>query len=115
MDYILNQLSELNLFKEKNLVDLIPYKKKIDETLDYIKIQIDRTINSSNEFTIKMVNDCEQRLKSLIQLYDDRLQDTRVENAHYSIGLEKKSEELSRLIKNVYEVKADIYKKLKDE
>ena len=115
IDYTLTQLSEFNLFKEKNILDLVPYKKKIDETLDYIKIQIDHTINSSNQFTIKMVDDCEQRLKSLIQLYDDRLQDARVENAHYSVGLEKKSEELSRLIKNVYEIKADIYKKLKDE
>lgn len=54
-------------------------------------------------------------MRSLVQLYDDRLQDTRVENANYSIGLQKKSEELSRLIDNVYEIKKDIYKKLKDE
>ena len=35
-------------------------------------------------------------MKSLIQLYDDRLQDTRVENAHYAVGLEKK---IRRIIK----------------
>jgi hypothetical protein len=115
MDYVLDQISELNAFKERSTLDLAPYKKKIDENLEFIKLQVSHIINASNEFTIKRVNDSEQRMKSLIQLYDDRLQDTRVENAHYSIGLEKKSEDLSRLIKNVYEVKADIYKKLKDE
>ena len=94
MDYVLNQINDFNDFKERKVLDLAPYKKKIEETLEYIKLQIDHIISSSNQFTIKSVNDCEQRMKSLIQLYDDRLQDTRVENAHYSIGLQKKSEVL---------------------
>ena len=115
MDYVLDQISDLNSFKERSSLDLLPYKKKIDESLEYIKVQVNHIINTSNEFTIKSINDSEQRMRSLIHLYDDRLQDTRVENAHYSIGLEKKSEDLSRLIKNVYEIKADIYKKVKDE
>ena len=92
MDYVLSEISDLNTFKEKGILDLAPYKKKIDENLEYIKLQVDHIINSSNKFTIKQINDCEERLKSLIHLYDDRLQDTRVENAHYAIGLEKKSE-----------------------
>ena len=115
MDYTLSQISEFNIFKEKNIHDLIPYKKKMDETLENIKYQMNHIINLANEFAIKKIEDSENRLKSMIQLYDDRLQDTRVENAHYSIGLEKKSEELSRLIKNVYEIKADIFKRVKDE
>ena len=115
MDYVLKQISELNLFKEKSYLDLGPYKKKIDDSLEFVKIQVNHIIGSANEFTIKSVNDAEQRMRSLVQLYDDRLQDTRVENANYSVGLQKKSEELSRLIENVYEIKKDIYKKLKDE
>ena len=115
MDYVLKQISDLILFKEKSTLDLGPYKKKIDDTLEFVKIQVNHIIGSANEFTIKSVNDAEQRMRSLVQLYDDRLQDTRVENANYSIGLQKKSEELSRLIDNVYEIKKDIYKKLKDE
>ena len=115
MDYTLSQISEFNIFKEKNIHDLIPYKKKMDETLENIKYQMNHIINLANEFAIKKIDDSEKRLKSMIQLYDDRLQDTRVENAHYSIGLEKKSEELARLIKNVYEIKADIFKRVKDE
>ena len=115
MDYVLDQISDLNSFKERSSLDLLPYKKKIDENLEYIKVQVNHIINTSNEFTIKKVNDCEERMKSLIHLYDDRLQDTRVENAHYSIGLEKRSDDLSRLIKNMYEIKTDIYKKVKEE
>ena len=115
MDFVLKNISDLNLFKEKNLHDLGPYKKKIDESLEFMKLQVNHIVGAANEFTIKSVNDAEQRMRSLIQLYDDRLQDTRVENANYSIGLEKKSEQLSRLIDNMYEVKKDIYKKLNDE
>ena len=115
MDYVLKQISDLNLFKEKSFLDLGPYKKKIDDSLEFVKIQYNHIIGSANEFTIKCVNDAEQRMRSLVQLYDDRLQDTRVENANYSIGLQKKSEELSILIDNVHQIKKDIYKKLKDE
>ena len=115
MDYVLNQIDDLNAFKERNVLDLVPYKKKIEETLEYIKLQIDHIISSCNQFTIKSVNDCEQRMKSLIQLYDDRLQDTRVENAHYSVGLQKKSEELSSLIKDMYEIKIDLNQKFKEQ
>ena len=115
IDYVLKHISDLNQFKEKSIFDLTPYKKKLDESIDFIKFQINNIVSSANEFTVRTVNESEKRVKSLIQLYDDRLQDTRVENAHYSIGLEKKSEELSRLIKNVYEVKDDVYKKLNSE
>ena len=40
MDYVLNQISELNAFKEKSSLDLAPYKKKIDENLEFIKLQV---------------------------------------------------------------------------
>ena len=94
IDYVLKHISDLNQFKEKSIFDLTPYKKKLDENIDFIKFQINNIVSSANEFTVRTVNESEKRVKSLIQLYDDRLQDTRVENAHYSIGLEKKSEEL---------------------
>ena len=111
----MKHISDLDLFKEKNIHDLGPYKKKIDESLEFVKLQLNHIVGSANEFTIKSVNESEKRMRSLIQLYDDRLQDTRVENANYSIGLNKKSEQLSRLIENIYEVRKDIYKKLNDE
>ena len=115
VDYVLKHISDLNLFKEKNIHDLGPYKKKINESIEFVKLQVNHIVGAANEFTVKSVNDAEQRMRSLIQLYDDRLQDTRVENANYSIGLSKKSEQLSRLIENIYEVRKDIYKKLNDE
>ena len=115
IDYVLKHISDLDLFKEKSIHDLGPYKKKINESIEFVKLQVNHIVGAANEFTIKSVNDAEQRMRSLIQLYDDRLQDTRVENANYSIGLNKKSEQLSRLIENIYEVRKDIYKKLNDE
>ena len=115
MDYTLVQISNLNNFKDKNIADLIPYKKKIDNTVEELKLQINSIIESNNKFTTQQVDSCEERIKGLIQLYDDRLQDTRVENAHYAIGLEKKAEELSKLIKNVEEAKKEIFIKLETE
>jgi hypothetical protein len=115
MDFVLNQINELVTFRDKNMHDLIPLKKKVDETLEYVKLEIDHIIKSSNQFTLCTVKNSEERMKSLIQLYDDRLQDTRVENAHYSIGLQKRAEELSRIFENIDEIKNELNKRLKEE
>ena len=115
IDFTLTQISNLNNFKDKNIADLIPYKKKIDNTVDELKIQINSIIDSNNKFTLKNVDACEERVKGLISLYDDRLQDTRVENAHYAIGLEKKAEELTKLIQDVETMKKEISTKVENE
>ena len=39
-----------------------------------------------------MVNDLEERMNSNFKLYNDKLQDTRVENSNYSLEIQKKIE-----------------------
>ena len=48
-----------------------------------------------------MINDLDQKFNNALKIYDDRLQDTRVENSHYSKGIEKKAEELDKQIENL--------------
>ena len=57
MDFMISNIYDFKEFKEKNEHDLVPYKKKVDETLEYMKLQADHIINSANEFTIKKIND----------------------------------------------------------
>jgi hypothetical protein len=51
-------------------------------------------------------------MKSIYNIYDDRLQDARIENANYAIGLEKATEVLKKELENLYVVKNELYEKV---
>ena len=115
IDYVIDQISDLITFKEKTNHTLIPYKKKLESMQEDLKKQMNSIIETNKTYTKEKITEAEEKMQSLIQLYDDRLQDTRVENAHYSIGLEKKAEELSKLIVNVENTKNELYNKFDKE
>ena len=86
------------------------FKKKIDGALDAFKIQINNL--TPKEITNQMINDLEKKFENTFKLYDDRLQDTRVENANYSVGIQKKSEEMSKQMNTLTVSQKYINKKL---
>ena len=90
MDYAIEEIGQFKVYKDKTGLDLGPFKKKIEQTIDALKIQINNINNISKEFTTSSIEQCEERIKSILKIYDDRLQDSRVENSHYSMGLKKK-------------------------
>jgi len=99
MDYVIQELAQLSLFKEKSGLDLGPFKKKIDTALETLKLQAN--LFCSKDFVSTTLSQSEERIQSLLKIYDDRLQDTRVENSHYSLGLIKKTEEISKQIEKL--------------
>ena len=95
IDYVVQEISQLNTFKNKSQMDsMTEFKKKIDGALEAFKIQINNL--TPKELTAQMLSELEEKFESTFRLYDDRLQDTRVENANYSVGIQKKSEEMSK-------------------
>ena len=94
IDYTLEAVGQLKTYKEKTGLDLGPFKKKIDQSIEAFKLQLTNISNISKAFTVSSVEQCEERIKSTLKIYDDRLQDSRVENSHYTMGIEKKTNEL---------------------
>ena len=115
IDYIIVQIQDYITFKEKSIFTLTPYKTKLENLSEELKLQMNNIVESNNKYIREKINESEEKMQGLIQLYDDRLQDTRVENAHYSVGLEKKADELSKLITNVETTKTELYGKFDDE
>ena len=111
MDHIMEEIGQLSVFREKSGLDMGPYKKKIEQSIEGFKIQLNNYNNIQREYTLKSIQQAEERLNNLIKIYDDRLQDTRVENSHYSIGLEKKSEELKNEIAKLKKFQENSLKK----
>jgi len=110
MDYILEELGQCKIFRDKSGLDIGPFKKKIDQSIEAIRLQMTNMNNGTKEYASTSIEQCEERIKSLLRIYDDRLQDTRVENSHYSIGIEKKAEELKKEISNLKNFQENIMK-----
>ena len=98
IDYTLESIGQFNVYKEKTGLDLGPFKKKIDQSIEAFKLQLNNISNISKEFTVSSVERSEERIKSILKIYDDRLQDARVENSQYTMGLEKNMEELKNKV-----------------
>ena len=115
MDYILEEIAEFKIYKDKTGLDLGPFKKKIDHSIEAMRVLINNSNNMSNEFTRTSIEKCEERIKSLLKISDDRLQDARVENSHYNVGLEKKNEELKNAINNLNKKQEELKKKYENQ
>jgi len=111
IDYVLTQCS-LNLtFREKNILDLKSYKTKLEGLIEVFNNQVNKILSTTQEYTNTSVTDCESRMKSMLSILEDRMSETRIENANYAIGLEKISKNLQSELNNVLLVKKDLYKK----
>ena len=112
IDYVLTQCS-LNLtFREKSILDFKSYKTKLENIIASFNTQTTSLLNTTSEFTKTCVKECEDRMKSIYNIYDDRLQDARIENANYAIGLEKATEALKKELQNLYIIKKELYEKV---
>ena len=99
-------------FREKSILDFKSYKTKLENIISSFNTQINNLLNTTSEFTKTCVKEAEERMKSIYNIYDDRLQDARIENANYAIGLEKATEALKKELENLYVVKNELYEKV---
>ena len=112
IDYILTQTSQTLTFREKSILDFKSYKTKLENIITSFNTQINTLLNTTSEFTKTCVKEAEERMKSIYNIFDDRLQDARIENANYAIGLEKATEVLKKELENLYVVKNELYEKV---
>ena len=112
IDYLLTQTSQTLTFREKSILDFKSYKTKLENIISSFNTQINNLLNTTSEFTKTCVQEAEERMKSIYNIFDDRLQDARIENANYAIGLEKATEVLKKELENLYVVKNELYEKV---
>ena len=115
IDYIILQLNQNIAYREKNSLDVSTYKKKLDNISQSLKMQLDNIIKNTNEFTTKSVNECEERIKGILALYDDRFKDVRVDNQNYIKNLEQFYKDLKEDFKRLVNMKNNLYNKFNNE
>jgi hypothetical protein len=86
-------------------MDLKSYKKKLDTTIESFKLQINNIIESNKEFTIRKVNESENQIYDNFKIYEERLQNIRIENAKFIIESKKQYENLLKEWEKIIELK----------
>ena len=112
MDYVLTQCSMNLTFREKSILDLKEYKTKLENTISSFNVQTNTILNTTSEFTKTCVKELEEKINSIFNIYDDRLQDSRIENANYAIGLEKATDSLKKELENLYVIRQELFDKV---
>ena len=108
VDYCLNHISHFNSFKDKQTLDLKSYKTKLETVIKSFQSQIESITKTYSQLTDKKVNESELRMKSLLKVYDDRLEDIRVENGTYAVQLKNLCESLTKEWQGVLGIKNEI-------
>ena len=100
IDYIIANITKLNNFKDKTInLDYKGYKNKIESTIEILKMEINNNVSNNNKYTNKAVNECEERIKSIIKLYDEKFMEIRLDNHKNINDLKKLYENLSNEMK----------------
>ena len=110
IDFCMQEIGQLIIFKNKSGMDIGPFKKKVETSMEAFRLQINNLV--SKEVANQMINDLEQRINSNFKLYDDKIKKIRVDNSEYSITLQKKSKELNKQIENLMTAQLFINRKL---
>ena len=112
IDYILTECSQNLTFREKSILDFKSYKTKLENSISSFNTQINTLLNTTSEYTKNCVKELEEKVKSIFNVYDDRLQESRIENANYAIGLEKATDTLKKELEQLYVIKKELYEKV---
>ena len=111
IDYVILEISQLNIFKKKTQMDsMTSFKKKIDGVLEAFKIQMNNL--TPKEITNQLINNLGQKMDSTFKIYDEKLQNIRVENANHSYHVQKITEEMKEQINNIIIMQDYINKRL---
>ncbi len=115
IDYVLIEIKKLIEYKEKNVMDLKSYKKKLDTIIESFKIQINNIIESNKEYTIRKINESEMKIYENLKIYDERMQNIRIENTKFIIDSKKEYNNLLKEWEKMIGIKNEIYIKLNNQ
>ena len=106
---VIKNLGTLNQFREKNILDLKSYKEKLENIIKSFNILVD----NNNQAQIKYINSLNQKnitdCKNMIDIFDEKIRDVKVDNAKYSLDIMKKTEEMNKKWDKIENIKGEIF------
>ena len=111
----INQISNLNSFKDRQSLDLKSYKDKLEQLIKQFGTQIEKVKANFLDYCKESVDNCENRFNERIKSTDDRIELMRVENGKYAIDLKQQSNDLGIQWEKILKIKEEIFVKFDEE
>ena len=106
IDYIVNEINVLGTFKEKNMMDVTSFKKKIESNVQGFKMQLESFGRSSTQFTTDNFNRVDKAMNKLFHQCDDKIDNIQSNLDEKLEKTDKKIEDFEiKLIKEISEIK----------
>ena len=115
IDFLLNSISNLNLAKEKSIIDIKSIKKKYDSIIEVIKSQINSNSKTIKEVNKKLTEHFENKFKLLEEDITGKFVELRMTNNKYANELKDRADKLTEIYKQMEKLREDIEKKVKSE
>ena len=117
IDFIIYNLNQLLLFKEKNTVDVKDYKYKIDSLISNFQVKLDYLTKNTKEFTSSSLRNIEKKIEQTLktQLDDFRAQFSFFKSFQEAnlLKINENSKKLEEIVKNFEKLKENENKKPK--
>ena len=107
-DDVIKELSKLNQYKEKNIVDLKSYKEKLENSIKTFNTLVDNNNKSQMKYINDMAEKSQNECKSMIEIVNERITDMRIENSRYAVELIGKSLNLTKEWDKIQDIKKEI-------
>ena len=114
-DDVILQLSKLNSYKEKNILDLKSYKEKLEGCIKTFNLLVDNNSKANMKYSNEIGQKTEKNCKEMIEMINERLMEMRLENSKYAIELKNKSLDLSKEWEKIQKIKEEISLKFEKE
>ena len=108
---VIKDLAKLNIYREKNILDLKMYKDKLETIIS----SMNSILDNNNESQIKYINEMKEKIlkdcKSMFEDVSDGMKDIRVENSKYAVDLISTSMNLSKKWDKLEKIKEELLEK----
>ena len=116
IDFVINNINNLNSFKEKMVaLDIKNYKNNLDKIMKSYKIQIDSFMNSTKNLNTENLLVCDNKISELFKLFENKLDE---EKNLLKKNIEEISEKYNKMNINMENIKNEFNDKIgknKDE
>ena len=116
IDYLLQNIKQLNIFKNKttNVENKSP-QNKMDNVIESLRKEMTYNLNNNYNYIKTAIDECEKRIKSNLNIYDDKIMELRLDS-HKSINeLKEYFDNVNKEWKIIDELKANLSDKIKEE
>ena len=114
-DFLIREIDKINLYKEKNNLDIKNYKERLENTIKSFNLLF-KNNNEAQMKYIKQINEKNFReCKDMNDALSNRVCDLRIENAKYSMDLIKKSEDMEKDWNKILGIKDEMLDMVNDK